>query len=620
MNDKGRDGLLNGESTFHNATEVMSYSTYYGETTNFATYIDETQKNITTDKTAAGEKYAGIDKSSQPGNIKLKLINFSEEDTTTPVLDTTSYEDDETSAPSLLLIPTEERKISGTVWEDASSTNADNERVSNGRFDSGENTVDGVTVELYNINADGTIGNIAVYSDGSTQAKTTTTNGEYTLGYYDSANNKHIGILPGRYVIKYVYTNDSKVGGTRNIDVDDYKSTIIPSGANARGPFEAIDSNNSYSERWYIGGNGNRNSDARDDINLRPEYENGIYQYLTITNGTYNTYNLTQMDAYTPNMEIGVEFTEDNEEYLEENDTTSEEEHLTIETFKDLDFGIVERPHVDMTVEKKITSLEVVSQTGSSIIPKGDPSDINTRMQYVKTGLDGVVSAEVESRLLQGARLNIEYTIKVNNYSEKNYAETGYYYYGTNKTTDVTPKATKLVDYLDNSMSLDPDHATENSAWATKEVTELYSNGLISAEVKNALDAQNDISILTTDSPEVTSMEIYATRYLAVTDSISEVNRAEIIELTGTRIIHHEDEPTGVIEEAIPGNYVPSETSLREPEPDEDRVDLLVTAPTGITENTVANYTTNPVYIAAIVGTFTILIAGIIIIKKKVIK
>ena len=101
------------------------------------------------------------------------------------------------------------------------------------------------------------------------------------------------------------------------------------------------------------------------------------------------------------------------------------------------------------------------SQTGSNIIPKGDPSNPNASMQYVKTGLDGLVAAEIESKLLQSATLKLEYTITIVNNSDKDYLEADYYYYGRNGITETTSKVKLVVDYLDSTMVLDE---TQNNA------------------------------------------------------------------------------------------------------------------------------------------------------------
>ena len=592
-------GLLNGESTYHNASEIMSYTTYYGSETQ---KIDG--KQFITEQGKAGELYAGIDKSSQPGNAKLKLVKSSNQQGTTPVLDITEFEDDTTSAPSLLLEAVESRKISGTIFEDK-ATNANlknNEKLGDGIYNEGEKPIAGVVVELLKVSDDGTIGDIARYSDATkyyegTEAKTTTDeNGNYTLGYYDETNKKFVGILPGRYVIKYTYNNESYIVGGNKINVNDYKSTIITSDVikSAISNKEITYNNVKYSsERWYTIEEPNRYSDAIDSLELRKTIDEDIATYATYKDSASDNY---VMEAYTPVMEIGIEFT-----------GKDAAEALTLELVKELkniDFGIIERPDIKITVEKQITSLEITAQNGASIVPKGNPSNPDEQMQYVKTGLDGVVYAEIESQLLQGAKLNVEYTITAKNNGQIDYIDDDYYLYGKNGVTLRKIKLSKLADYLDNSMTVVSEQLEEGT-WTETSAKELYDNGFISEEVRKQLE-EGEYHILTTEKfaeiqpGEEGKIKLYATKFLASSDIIAESNHVEIIELEGGR----------TIEESIPGNYDPENSKL---ESDGDKVDLIITSPTGTTINYV-------LYIGAAVATFVILVIGIVIIKKRIIK
>lgn len=599
--------LLHQKSTFHNASEVLSYTTYYAENTSKIDGI-----TFMTDNTQAGNIYAGIDKMSQPGNMEIKLIPHSSGEGT-EVLDTTYYEDDTTSAPSLVLEVTEARIISGTIFEDQVVNTTNKQKLGNGIFESGEKTVDGVAVSLHTISETGMIDESpAKYSNGTNAIATTDGKGNYVFGEYvknADGTTTCYGVLPGKYVIKYTYGEDSYIvvseeGGTINkkfIDPNEYKSTIIPSEAAAKKGFEEANT------KWHVIFENIRYTDARDDITLRAEHNPSVDENLAVTYSSYTQkLRLSSMNAYTPIMDIGIEFTETNEADAL---TTNFEEEL-----ENVDFGIIERPDIDITVNKDITSLEILSQTGTSIIPKGNPSDVNTRMQYVKTGLDGMVSAEVESGILQGAKLNIEYTITVINNSDRDYREAEYYYYGTGGVTETTPRAKTVVDYLDTTMSLDPEQESLNqSNWEiTKTAEDLYNsgNGFISEAAYNALTTGNYHIFITNAFENVETgnqgeVKLYTTRYLAVTDAITEANRVEIIEVSGKR----------AIKESIPGNHVPSETEPPGyvPEPDEDRVDLVITPPTGTTVNYVA-------YIIATLSTLVILVLGIVIIKKKIIK
>ena len=601
-------GLLNGESTYHNATEIMSYSTYYGEGTGKQSDENGEQEYFCTEQRNEGEIYAGVDKSSQPGNIELKLILDSREggDGQTPILDIQNYEDDTTSAPSLLLEATDSRKISGTIFEDTATSESlvANEKLGDGAYDeANERTIDGVKVELYEADSNGniktetteqgeTIKKIATYSNGEPAIATTDGSGHYTFGYDNETNGEHVGILPGDYVIQYTYNNKSYIvdpNGNKNLNVNDYKSTIITSEVIKN----ALNGNNN---RWYTVQENNRYSDAVDNIDLRNSLDTDEVKYSTYKDSFSETY---VMEAKTPFMDVGVEFTPTNEA-----DALS---MVRIDKLENVDFGIIERPDTNMIIEKEITGLGVTTQTGTIIIPKGNPSNPGEVMQYVKTGLDGLVSAEIDSKLLQGATLNLEYSVSVTNNCQIDYAETEYYLYGTGGSTLKIAKVKKVVDYLDATMSLDSEQ-NEAGIWVEAQADDLYNsgNGFISEEVWRELKTGNYHILITEQFNDLNigeekTVNLYTTKYLAVSNSIDEKNSVEIIELSGGR----------TIKESIPGNYNPATNGPQEP--DDDMVKLQVTAPTGTTVNYL-------LYIIATAVTFTILVIGIVIIKKKIMK
>ncbi len=593
--------LLNETSTYHNMSEILSYSTYYGNNTN---KMDG--KAFTTDVTAAGSIYAGIDEDSAPGNAELKLVDHPSGGT--QVIDTTDFEDDTSSAPSLILEAGEERKISGTVWEDRDANTEDDERLGDGIYDNTEYPIAKVKLELWQVNSDGTT-EIAKYSNGEEARTETSETGEYTFGY--EQDGKHIGILPGTYFIKYIYNNESYIitpDGNKNLNANDYKSTIITSDVikSAINNAETITYNGiEYPGfRWYLIEEPYRYSDAVDNMETRNSLTNE-----KVTYGTYKDTSTASMDANTPIMDVGIEFTTEDSSTAAYYDENQELQSTTFVTnFAKVDFGIIERAKIDITPEKQITSLEIIGQNGASIIPKGNPSNPGEEMQYVKTGLEDLVSVEIDTNLLQGSKLELEYTVTLTNNSETDYTETEYYYYGTGGRTERRVNVEKLIDYLDTTITLDSNKQTENSAWTqiTDIKGQLYDTGLISEDVYNELKTGNYIVLLTEEFKDVPlkgekSLKLYASKYLATSLENRIENDVEIIELSGGR----------TITSSIPGDYVPH-TSPNE-QNDWDQEVLVITAPTGIA----IGY---EIYIIAIVITLAILVAGIVIIKKKVIK
>ena len=618
--------LQSGKSTYHNATEIVSYSTYYNENTGKGEVVNQESKvNVVTEQGKPGEVYAGITKGAEAGNIKLNMIKDSRDNDgklTTPVLDKEYFEIDETSAPALILVKEGTRTISGSVWEDLQTKESEdnNERLGNGIYDESENPIQNVTVSLHKINeSNGAIGEIAKLSDNTPAVVETNAEGKYTLG--DST--REAGVLPGKYVIVYTYGKDKTGGpsvivtkdGRTEIDAIDYKSTIIKSET----MYNAYTQGNNYN--WFITEENNaRYSNARDNVTLREEYKkmvdlginevnDEIYQHIresVLNYGTLEDYKLNKMEAYTPEIQVGINFTADNQIQATNRDENGNITYAELdEELSNVDFGIIERPRVIMDIDVRISQLEVIAQNGASIIPMGDPSDLSTKMQSVMK-LDGKVVSVVEKELLQGATMNLEYTVNVENNSETDYFELDYYYYGNvTEGMKAAARPKQVISYLPESLKLD-ESKNKGEIWKKTDLQTLKDNEMISNEVAEALGNDIKCNIYTTNAYQNLEQsdnkdeKMYVSKVLAMSDETELKNSVEIIELTGIR----------PIKGAVPGNYVYGATPS---EIDEDIEIASVVTPTGLT----VNYT---LYIIAAVATFAIIGMGILIIKKKVIK
>lgn len=618
--------LQSGKSTYHNATEIVSYSTYYNEATGKGELKDQDGKvNIVTEQGKPGEIYAGITKGAEAGNIKLNLIKDSrdkEDELTTPVLNMETFEIDETSAPALILVKEGTRTISGTVWEDLQTKESDdnNERLGNGIYDESEKPIQNVTVELHKINeSNGAIGEIAQLSDLTPAVVETNADGKYTLG----DPSKEVGILPGTYVIVYKYGKE-KAGGPsvivrsndekEEIDALDYKSTIIKSET----MYNAYEQEDNY--KWFINEENERYSNARDNVTLREEYNkvlnseihknsNAITNYLresVVNYGTLNSYKLDQMEAYTPGIQVGINFTADNQIQLTNRDESGNITYTKLnEELSNVDFGIIERPRVIMDIDLQISQLEVIALNGASIIPMGNPTDLSSKMQSVMN-IDGEVVSIIDKELLQGATMNLEYTVKVENKSETDYFELDYYYYGKIKEgIKASARPKQVISYLSETLKFDQTKNT-GEIWESVDLKTLQDKQMISKEVAEALKDTTNGNIFVTNAFENVEQnesgeeKMYVTKVLSMDDETKLKNSVEIIELTGVRPISG----------AKPGNYVPSTAPS---EIDEDLEGTSVLTPTGLT----VNYS---LYIIATVATLAIIGIGILIIKKKVMK
>ena len=657
--------LLNKQTTLNNVSEISAFSTFEN-----------------------GKVYAAIDQDSNPGSAEIKLKKPS--DTTTAklhnntyqienkTLDTETYEDDTDYAPALILgiedtEPT--RGLSGIVFEDSNetkdSTHGDGtkthpteERIGDGIYRQGENGVENVKVEL--LNEDGTVATLyqlvvkngIVTVDSKPAEVETGPSGEYSL----------LGVLPGRYLIRYTYDNNTKING-KNIDSTEYKSTIITSDIMKN----ALDLNSTPSRKgnlnWIltydeIPQNGKeetkskktdasglkRYSDAVDDLEKRAQQErDGIYY------GNLSGIN-REMTADTAYFDVGVEYTEVQDKGFNEKVTFTDykDEYDSadgkIEVIKDgkiklsdkfyavdpyQDFGLIERPRQSYQINKRISYMKLTLADGHTII-NGNPyqqipdaevyekwnqlesaAKGDSALPYTKA-LPSQVVAEIDNEIIQGAKLELEFTISLKNDSEKDFEyknDSRYYYYGT-ITEGLQPIKTavkKVVDYMQDDLIYDTEK-NEQLGWKKVTADELYnyteetglSKQLISENIKKDVEKGYIISINTKfgdmhlNSGDAASIRIYGSKLLSSKESgIGASNHVEIVE-TSRKM-------SGV----TPGNYDPK--NLQENESDNSYTSVSITPPTGQTDN--------KIFIISMLGASLMALAGgVYLIKKKVLK
>ena len=505
VNDPTVLGLLNGNATLKNVSEIYSYSSFYGEAK---------------EGCAAGEIYAGIDTKTSNG------LEGSAPGNATPG-EMKTYENDTDKAPSFILTATGVREMYGKVFEDktADTLQTGKERNGNGLFDNGERGVAGVKVEL--ITADGNVATIYPNSfvDGKCVANTegvpattyTIVDGSYAFR----------GIEPDKYFVKFTYANGksaiySSDGKTKIKDVtaQDYKSTIITSDIIK----EAF---NKQVEDWFKKDVNSRYSDAKDDYNQRQKVDE---QIKTITNTTLSNPNLIkEMYAQTPAFEMGVEY-----------DTTYTASTGVAYTYRinNIDFGLAERPRQSATLEKKISNVKLTLPNGQVLV-NGDPRN---HLQYVKyVNDDSQLIIEVDSELIEGAELEIKYDLVLTNTSELDYVEESYYYYGIvkNKNNVVKMTSATLVDYVDKELVIKM--GNENDGWTMiADGKHLAKDGLSASEMNQLLEQFSTI----VETQGIKDKELAPTesattgitlqRVLGNADELSYENNGEVVTVVKT--------------------------------------------------------------------------------------
>ena len=620
--------------------------------------------------------YASIDKNSAARNAQVQI------DTDDSFV-TDTFENDTTIAPTFKLSKGTQTELSGIVYEDSPkestpikiSGNNIYERVGDGIYNN-ENVMANVLVELLSVpmkngqydsdTARTGENERQEYDVAKLYQENKTTQGESSKVLARTYTNekgeyKFEGLTAGNYVIKYtygknmkdvdengqekgtirsataIYTSDGKTK-LKEIEAREYKSTVITSGeiSNAMNITDGkAHLNGDYS--WFLKSPETRYSDAVDDVEYRANLEKEAKINYEILKGT-KTYVYENMEAYTPYFKLGVE--EFNDQQSGATLETQEDGTLNyVFTIDNVDFGLIERPIVDLQVDKVITGLKVSLGNGQVLI-NGDPS--KESLPYVRTGLDDFVPIEMDTELLQNATIEEEYTIKITNNSELDYSiypiwgtdntqkvalRRNYYYYGTQEglTTDeaVTTRIDVLGDYIGSELTADESTMPEWNKRAIEELTSYNGTNLFTTEndgKKEKTLRDGKYTIYTTNTfnnpneeivtiGQTKSIAYKVSRLLAVnTDTMKYTNDVEILQYSGYSQNKDRTENTyNRVKDTTPGNLVPGGAM----EDDEDSVRTTITPPTG-------TIISRWLYVTTVAAGLILVGATIIFIRKRV--
>ena len=654
---------LNGENytglKFDFMAEIKSYSTYSNNEEKLQGRNDTTLY-----------EYASIDQDSAPRNAQVEM-----DDQNRFITDT--FEDDTTIAPTIIFTTGSQTSISGTVFEDKAEEEklAENQRLGNGIYDDGESVMSNVKVELLlvpvgaNEMYDSTMARDNVTSKHTYEvSKLYKTDGtgkqpliEEAVTWTDENGNYTFeGVVADNYVIRYTYGENISGEGKSTlifnngtqvkndpIKAREYKSTIITSDYIRKAINTSNDGiphlNGDWSEgdtetSWFLNDNlGTRYSDGVDDVEYRAYHE----QSARLNNENVNDsskYSYSEMEAYTPYIQLGVEQINDQNigSTLEsqENGTMDYEYKLL-----NIDFGLIERPIVNLRVDKQTTDLELTLGNGQVLI-KGDPSNPDSDLPYVRPGIEDFVPIEMDTELINGSTIKQEYTISITNDSELDYPiyaitndtdvanERNYYYYGEKGSMPATVRIGMLGDYLTPEIDVDLDEL-KRGGWEVVEIEDLTAHKvmeatgektyrLITEDVEKALRDGKYI-LFTSDSfsdpndslvaiGETKAIKYDVSKLLSADDEMKYTNDVEILEYIGyTQNKDKTENSYNRVNDTTPGNLIPEHAK----ETDEDSVRTTITPPTGV-------IISNIIYITTIGIGLIVLVIGVIFIKKKV--
>lgn len=490
-----------------NVAEINGYTSYYKDETLLPNGV-----------TKGSRDYAGIlDIDSVPGNA----------DDLGDIQDESKYEDDTDKAKGLRIkfYDNASRKINGIVWDDLRTEKVNDSMIGNGLKDE-NNGIGNIKVELVEKLANGGEYVWRTTTLGNKNQETTNTDGKYEFKDY----------IPGDYIVRFTYGGqyNSKYNG------QDYKSTTYQKGINQRGrtnyenaSAEIISAVTELGQKLYYGytnvenqntsgsygysiakSNGKNVSDAKDIWSYREAVNkyssnnyrgvtNGLAQTLANT-GTANTN--TQMVAETGVISIEVEY---NRIFTGDE---SGAYHI-----KDVDLGLTERPKAQLELSKHVDNVRITLANGNVLYDANDTvpnlawvrgKDYNLRKdkKYFKPyrseylynatqeqvnrhvaslyngGKNGLIQIIMDSELMHGATIRIDYKLTVKNVGETDYTGKEFYYKGTNPGNIVTTSGDVLVDYVANNLQY---REVDNTGWSTVNTGNLAVSDSVKAAIKN---------------------------------------------------------------------------------------------------------------------------------------
>lgn len=451
VNDQGVLALISDDNTgknilVNNIAEINSYTTF---------------------KDGTKDPLAVIDTDSVPGNAKPGLEKEQ--------IDT--FEDDTDAAPTLDLQLKNARKIEGTVFVDNDTEGKDEDTVYTNKERKGDGIYDtskeqpvktkDVEVKLVNLET-GSTAKLYNQKDEETDAVTKTD---------ENGNFSFQGFLPGRYEVVYTW-------GNKTYRVQYYKGTIYDQRRTAitgTNNGSLVGSNENVKDFWYRGSEtGNdiiskdtRANDAIDNFNTRKAIDAQLTNYDSDPDAGKNTLEerinasydnkdgkfITKMDSHTPAIEISVEYP------TTITDGTKDE---VVYTLAKVDFGIIKRPLQQLDIAKRVSGYKITLANGQVLVDakikeivKADGTKeyqvegTKENTVFPRLGPNGLIKTEMDSELIEGATMQVVYTISATNTSEKDYTSEKYYKYGDSTGAELVKiSPSQILDYVDGRLSV----------------------------------------------------------------------------------------------------------------------------------------------------------------------
>lgn len=570
ISDEANDDLVGKR----NIVEIGEYETFYKKGYNvIPDKLDANDKKINKNF-VDGMNQGTVDADSNPGSLveaDLKTngdLNYN----------TLRIENDTDKSPNLKVkISKKNNSISGTVFEDARNSTVEKASIGNGVYNEadGDTPINGVTLELVEIvnevnengfpsesstktekvwssvvyNNDFTLNQEAtnqanndVYYSGIGYAKTIINIKDKTGGSAYYTTPKTIGkgrymfdsIPSGDFYVRFKYgdsdrtvlTSDDKnevnnLTGRKGLNVksyngQDYKSTICK---NLTSNEINSDTQEKYDEKSRV----ENGSEARDIYSYRvrtDEYSKTLKNGNSEVLESYKK--LAQFDLKNKNINDRIDY--QNKKINELTDKTQMVACTRIINTLNkgestaVNFGLVERPKSQVTLEQEVSNVKVVLANGrvqfdtnksvknlyyQNHIGATYKQDKNNRLlsvtpATVTKAMPELIQVYMDDEIMDGAHLEVDYKIVAKNISEVDFTDRKFYYTGVeeNAKDNISKlQVSKIINYTSNNLKYDPENANNKAnRWEVKTAKEVVDNDKeVNKIYKNKLETYNTI-------------------------------------------------------------------------------------------------------------------------------
>ena len=412
---------------------------------------------------------------------------------------------------------------------------------------------------------------------------------------------------------------DQQIGYLYDITGSDtYNGTENPNVSDAKDIATRRKTVNNYSS------NGVMNAKAEVLASHRADYENLNDTKTALHDLILNT----QMDAETGLMV--VEFEKD----LQQSDGLGKR----INQINNVNLGLEERPRAQLTLNKEVTNVKVTLANGSILFdansvaanvlwrnhipyaPKYKPNytrdilvDIENKREN-ETAEVGLIQLTMDEEIMHGATIDVDYKLTVKNVGDYDYDDLQFYYKAANgakvdASKIVKTSADNVIDYVENNMQFNVDD--NNNIWEIKSSDDLINSGYVNGTLKDSISKYNSV-IITNVLKEKLEPDEEKTVPLKLSQLITSQNTSDDLTYRNmAEIVETSNDVGRRMQFSVVGNQDPSSYPK---EVDTDTAQIVkILPPFGETLNIIA-------IVITIVFATAILVVGIILIKKKILK